>query len=97
MTETGGTTGRHRTGGSDGATHEAYSFACMKCGYGWEQTYEIRHHTGADGKPFVTYHTNDERVPSPLTDPRCANCEGRVLRIMRSGRVALADDAVERR
>ncbi len=23
--------------------HEAYSFACMKCGHGWEQDYEIQH------------------------------------------------------
>ncbi len=27
--------------------HESYSFACMRCGHGWEQSYEIEHHTDA--------------------------------------------------
>lgn len=31
--------------------HEAYSFACMKCGYGWEQAYEIEHHVDGEGRP----------------------------------------------
>ena len=29
--------------------HEAYAFACMKCGYGWEQSYEIEHHVDVHG------------------------------------------------
>lgn len=91
MTKTGG------TGDTSGAAHEAYSFACMKCGYGWEQTYEIEHHAGADGEPFVTYYTDGRRVPSPLTHPTCVNCEGHLLRIMRSGRVAGAEDALQHR
>lgn len=45
--------------------HEAYSFACMKCGYGWEQGYEIEHHTDGRGLPFIVYTANGERVPSP--------------------------------
>jgi len=24
--------------------NESYSFACMRCGHGWEQAYEIEHH-----------------------------------------------------
>lgn len=87
MTETGGT-------GASGATvQEAYSFACMSCGYGWEQTYDIEHRIGADRKPLITYWSDGKRVQSPLTHPTCTNCEGHKLRIMRSGRVATAADA----
>lgn len=45
--------------------HEAYSFACMKCGYGWEQGYEIEHHVDGKGEPFIMYTVKGERVPSP--------------------------------
>ncbi|MFF9816446.1 hypothetical protein [Streptomyces sp. NPDC014006] len=75
----------------DGATavvHESYSFACMRCGTGWEQAYEIEHHTDADGHQFVLYVTDGRVVPSPLQRPRCQNCESHVIRIMRPGRVA---------
>ncbi|WP_411082620.1 hypothetical protein [Streptomyces sp. cmx-18-6] len=68
--------------------HEAYAFACMKCGYGWEQSYEIQHHVGLDGHEFVVYTADGERVPSPLSTPTCGNCGGHVVRIMRAGRVA---------
>ncbi|OEV05258.1 hypothetical protein [Streptomyces oceani] len=78
---------------SDDTAHEAYSFACMKCGYGWEQTYDIEHRTGPDGEPIVTYYSDGRRVPSPLTQPTCVNCDGHLLRIMRSGRVAAAESA----
>lgn len=67
--------------------HEAYSFACMKCGYGWEQGYEIEHHVDGRGLPFIVYTANGERVPSPLSNPTCMNCGGHVVRIMREGQV----------
>lgn len=67
--------------------HEAYSFACMKCGYGWEQGYEIEHHVNGHGEPFIVYTVNSERVPSPLSNPTCMNCGGHVVRIMREGQV----------
>ncbi|WP_374200937.1 hypothetical protein, partial [Streptomyces bambusae] len=67
--------------------HEAYSFACMRCGYGWEQSYEIEHHTDAKGQPFIIYKAGGERVPSPLSNPTCHNCGGHVVRIMREGQV----------
>ncbi|MGW1869646.1 hypothetical protein ACWCPS_29300 [Streptomyces mauvecolor] len=70
--------------------HEAYAFACMRCGYGWEQAYEIEHHTDATGQAFVIYKANGERVPSPLSAPTCLNCGGHVVRIMRAGRVSSA-------
>ncbi|MGP3922353.1 hypothetical protein [Streptomyces sp. 8N616] len=70
--------------------HEAYSFACMRCGHGWEQEYEIRHHVDPQGRAFVTYHANGRRVPSPLTRPTCRNCDGHVVRIMRSGQIPSA-------
>ncbi|MFJ4964395.1 hypothetical protein EES43_11160 [Streptomyces sp. ADI96-02] len=68
--------------------HEAYAFACMGCGYGWEQSYEIQHHIDLEGHEFVVYTADGQRVPSPLSTPTCANCGGHVVRIMRSGRVA---------
>lgn len=68
--------------------HEAYSFACMKCGYAWEQGYDIEHHVGANGEPFIIYTIKGERVPSPLSNPTCLNCDGHVVRIMREGQVS---------
>ncbi|MFB6815963.1 hypothetical protein ACFCV8_15630 [Streptomyces sp. NPDC056347] len=68
--------------------HEAYAFACMRCGYGWEQAYEIEHHVDGANNAFVIYRADGEQVPSPLSRPSCANCGGHVVRIMRSGRVS---------
>ncbi|MFE5024605.1 hypothetical protein ACFRAO_15030 [Streptomyces sp. NPDC056656] len=68
--------------------HESYAFACMRCGHGWEQSYEIEHHIDGDGGEFVMYVVGGERVPSPLTRPTCLNCGGHVVRIMRAGRVS---------
>lgn len=67
---------------------EAYAFACLNCGHGWEQAYEIEHHVDASGRPFVTYLADGARVPSPLTRPACLNCGGEHVRIMRSGQVS---------
>ncbi|MFG3285108.1 hypothetical protein [Streptomyces sp. NPDC048111] len=74
--------------------HEAYAFACMRCGYGWEQAYEIEHHVDATGQAFVIYKANGDRVPSPLSAPTCLNCGGHVVRIMRSGRVSSAQQGM---
>ncbi|QKW07078.1 hypothetical protein HUT18_12370 [Streptomyces sp. NA04227] len=82
-----GTTARN-TPGTVRTAHEAYSFACMRCGHGWEQAYEIEHHVDPAGEPYVTYLANGVRVPSPLTRPTCLNCGGHVVRIMRPGRVS---------
>ncbi|MFB7914625.1 hypothetical protein [Streptomyces sp. NPDC056061] len=68
--------------------HEAYAFACMRCGYGWEQAYEIEHHVDGSHNPFIIYKADGERVPSPLSRPTCTNCGGHVVRIMRAGRVS---------
>lgn len=70
--------------------HEAYAFACMKCGHGWEQSYEIEHHVDAEGRAFVVYFTDGLRVRSPLTSPNCHNCGADLVRIMRSGQVSTA-------
>lgn len=87
-----GTSGVNRSNGMNamnGANgREAYSFACMNCGYGWEQTYEIEHHTDPAGSPYVTYLAEGRKVPSPLTRPTCGNCDGHHVRIMRPGRVS---------
>lgn len=77
------------TGSASAETvHEAYSFACLRCGHGWEQSYEIVHHTDETGRTTVTYYAGHTRVPSPLTHPACHNCGGHTVRIMRSGRVS---------
>ncbi|MCK1819461.1 hypothetical protein MTQ10_07525 [Streptomyces sp. XM83C] len=79
------------TGLRAGATtvvHESYAFACMRCGHGWEQSYEIEHHTDADGHDYVIYVTDGHVVPSPLRRPVCQNCDHHVVRIMRAGQVA---------
>ncbi|MER6104698.1 hypothetical protein ABT115_20835 [Streptomyces sp. NPDC001832] len=68
--------------------HEAYAFACMRCGYGWEQAYEIEHHVDGSNNDFVIYKADGERVPSPLSRPTCTNCGGHVVRIMGAGRVS---------
>ncbi|MFJ8753504.1 hypothetical protein ACIREO_29865 [Streptomyces sp. NPDC102441] len=68
--------------------HEAYAFACMRCGHGWEQAYEIEHHVDGEGNAFVVYKADGQRVPSPLSTPTCANCGNHVVRIMRAGRVS---------
>ncbi len=68
--------------------HEAYAFCCMRCGYGWEQSYEIEHHADGTGQAYVVYKSDGVRVPSPLKNPTCVNCGGHVVRIMRAGQVA---------
>ncbi|GGW66730.1 hypothetical protein [Streptomyces griseoloalbus] len=91
MTEISGHTGLRA--GATAVVDESYSFACMRCGYGWEQSYEIEHHTDADGHEFVIYVADGRVVPSPLNRPTCQNCDGHVVRIMRPGRVASAASA----
>lgn len=68
--------------------HEAYAFACMRCGHGWEQAYDIEHHIDSQGQEYVVYKAAGERVPSPLSSPTCMNCGGHVVRIMRAGQVS---------
>ncbi|MEU2547562.1 hypothetical protein ABZ618_19375 [Streptomyces roseolus] len=82
------------TGTGTPVVHEAYAFACMRCGYGWEQSYEIEHHTDAHGRAFVVYKAGGERVPSPLSNPTCMNCGGHVVRIMRAGQVSTVLDLI---
>lgn len=72
--------------------HEAYAFACMRCGHGWEQSYEIEHHVDSSGQEFVVYKAGGQRVPSPLSSPTCLNCGGHVVRIMRAGQVSSVRD-----
>ncbi|GHC61857.1 hypothetical protein [Streptomyces flavofungini] len=84
----------HRTAAVN-VVHESYAFACMRCGHGWEQSYEIEHHVDAKGQEFVTYVANGQRVPSPLTRPTCLNCGGHVVRIMRAGQVSSVRSALE--
>ncbi|MEV4557033.1 hypothetical protein AB0K51_08545 [Kitasatospora sp. NPDC049285] len=81
-----GVTARPRT--SVETVREAYSFACLNCGYGWEQAYDIEHHTARDGHTVVEYKANGVRVPSPLRELVCPGCGGERVRIMQAGRVA---------
>ncbi|MCH0564284.1 MULTISPECIES: hypothetical protein [unclassified Streptomyces] len=86
MSESAGQTGLRA--GATAVVHESYSFACMRCGHGWEQSYAIEHHTDAEGHQYVIYVADDRIVPSPLRRPLCQNCDNHVVRIMRAGRVA---------
>ncbi|GGW29332.1 hypothetical protein GCM10010503_00980 [Streptomyces lucensis JCM 4490] len=86
MSETTGQTGPRAT--ATAVVHESYAFACMRCGHGWEQSYEIEHHTDADGQQFVRYVADGLVVPSPLSRPSCQNCDGHLVRIMRAGQVS---------
>ncbi|MGI3203132.1 hypothetical protein ACRJ4W_42030 [Streptomyces sp. GLT-R25] len=83
----------HRTTATD-IVHESYSFACMRCGHGWEQSYEIEHHLDAEGTEFVMYVADGRVVPSPLSRPSCLNCDGHVVRIMRAGQVSSAQNSL---
>jgi hypothetical protein len=86
MTEIAGQIG-HR-GTATTVVNESYSFACMRCGHGWEQSYEIEHHIDGDGQEFVLYVADGQVVPSPLSKPTCQNCDNHVVRIMRAGQVS---------
>ena len=74
--------------------HESYSFACMRCGHGWEQSYKIEHHFDGDGNEVVMYMANGRVVPSPLSRPTCHNCDGHEVRIMRPGRVSSVQNSL---
>lgn len=79
---------------TDAPVHEAYAFACMHCGHGWEQAYEIRHHADVKGVTHAVYFADGERVPSPLTSPSCLSCGSTVVRIMRAGEVSKVSHAI---
>ncbi|MFE9096594.1 hypothetical protein [Streptomyces sp. NPDC007264] len=106
MSEIAGGTGRGAAPGPDvtrtdrgaatAVVHESYSFACMRCGHGWEQSYEIEHHLDGDGNEFVRYVTGGRIVPSPLSRPTCLNCDSHILRIMRPGQVSSAQNSLHR-
>ncbi|MET8559397.1 hypothetical protein ABZV75_01920 [Streptomyces flaveolus] len=94
MSDIAGRTGLRAT--ATAVVHESYSFACMRCGHGWEQSYEIEHHTNAQGEEFVLYVADGEVVPSPLSRPSCQSCDGQVVRIMRAGQVSAVRGPAER-
>ncbi|MBK3568373.1 hypothetical protein [Streptomyces sp. MBT62] len=94
MSEIAGQTGLR--GAATAVVNESYSFACMRCGHGWEQAYEIEHHVDTDGHQFVMYVADGQVVPSPLSRPACHNCDGHVVRIMRAGQVSSVRDAAQR-
>ncbi|MFF1641379.1 hypothetical protein ACFVXA_27835 [Streptomyces sp. NPDC058246] len=94
MSEIAGQTG-HRSGAT-AVVNESYSFACMRCGHGWEQSYEIEHHLDAEGTEFVMYVADGRVVPSPLSRPSCQNCDSHVVRIMRPGQVSSARNSLPR-
>ena len=68
----------------------SYSFACLDCGHGWENTYDVDVTVDEQAQITAVYRLGDRRVPSPLQSPRCPACESRKIRIMRPGRVAAA-------
>ncbi|MEU6096419.1 hypothetical protein [Streptomyces sp. NPDC047079] len=92
----GDVTGQYDRVAASAVVHESYSFACMRCGHGWEQSYEIEHHLDGDGKEFVVYVAGGRVVPSPLSRPACLNCDSHVVRIMRPGQVSSAQNSLHR-
>ncbi len=88
--------GRTDRGTATAVVHESYSFACMRCGHGWEQSYEIEHHLDGDGHEVVRYTAGGRIVPSPLSRPACLNCDSPVVRIMRPGQVSSAQGFLHR-
>ncbi|MFI9648981.1 hypothetical protein ACIHAA_22100 [Streptomyces sp. NPDC052040] len=92
----GDATGQYDRGAATAVVHESYSFACMRCGHGWEQSYEIEHHLDGDGQEFVIYVAGGHVVPSPLSRPTCLNCDSHVVRIMRPGQVSSAQNSLHR-
>ncbi|WP_330349372.1 hypothetical protein [Streptomyces sp. NBC_00582] len=94
MSEITGQTGLRN--GATAVVNESYSFACMRCGHGWEQSYAIEHHIDAGGHEFVQYVADGRIVPSPLSRPACQNCDGHVVRIMRAGQVSSVQGAARR-
>ncbi|MFF2201577.1 hypothetical protein [Streptomyces sp. NPDC058145] len=95
MSEIAGRTGLRGT--ATAVVHESYAFACMRCGFGWEQSYEIEHHLDGDGQEYVMYVAEGRVVPSPLSRPACHNCDGHVVRIMRAGQVSSVRGVAEGR
>ncbi|WP_326722564.1 hypothetical protein OHT59_27285 [Streptomyces sp. NBC_00243] len=95
MSEIAGQTGP-RSAAATAVVNESYSFACMRCGHGWEQSYEIEHHLDVEGNEFVMYVANGQVVPSPLSRPTCLNCDNHVVRIMRAGQVSSVQDSIHR-
>ncbi|KAB8164325.1 hypothetical protein FH609_014090 [Streptomyces sp. 3MP-14] len=69
-------------------THESYAFACLSCGFAWEQEFAIEHITDLGGQPAVRYLVDGRPVPSPLTHPSCPNCGGHRVRVLKAGTVA---------
>lgn len=94
IAEAGPVTGQHERGAATAVVNESYSFACMRCGHGWEQSYEIEHHVDGDGNEFVMYVVNGRVVPSPLSRPTCLNCDNHLVRIMRAGQVSSAQSSM---
>jgi hypothetical protein len=75
--------------------HEAYGFACLSCGHGWEQEYTIEHHLDPRGGAFVVhYDAEGRRVPSPLVYPVCPACGGHRVRMLSADRIAAVKRAV---
>ncbi|GFH37225.1 hypothetical protein [Streptomyces pacificus] len=98
MTDTAGT--RSGAGplpvGAPETVQESYAFACMQCGYGWEQTYDIEHHIDGAGRPLFTYRVEGRLAPSPLNRLTCPNCGGHKARIMRAGQVSGLAESLRR-
>lgn len=86
--DSGTSTGSGIPGGAIATVHESYAFACIRCGHGWEQSFDIRHYLDGSGNEFVMYFADGVRVPSPLTRPTCLNCGGHKVRIMQAGQVS---------
>ena len=64
----------------DAPIRESYRFLCRTCGQAWQGVYEIRRVHDSRGLIQSAFFLAGQRVPSPLTQGRCAGCgSARVL------------------
>src|SRR4051794_37434144 len=59
--------------------HEAYAFACMKCGHGWERAYDIEHHVDGEGRSFVVVRGGPGGERASATGPPGAGGGGSLV------------------
>ncbi|MFJ8057566.1 hypothetical protein [Streptomyces sp. NPDC096142] len=70
--------------------HRSYSFACLDCWYGWEDTYDVDVTMDEHGRITAVHRLDGKHVPSPVQSPRCSSGESRKVRAVRPGRVRSA-------
>lgn len=66
----------------------ACSFACLDCGHGWQDTYDIDVTVNEHARITAACRLDGTFAPPPLQSPRCPSCKSHKIRIMRPARGA---------